>query len=102
MYSALILPAARQDVADSAQWYNGQQKGLGKRFTTQLREIIKYARRNPRAFPVRYDDTRTALMADFPFMIHYQLDENNHQIIVVAVLHTSRDSGVWTKRTDAE
>jgi plasmid stabilization system protein ParE len=102
MFRALILPAASLDIADSAQWYNGQQKGLGKRFTTQLRNIIKRARANPRAFPVRYDNTRTALLEDFPFMIHYQVDEDSRQIIIAAVLHTSRNPDIWAQRKNAE
>lgn len=102
MYRVLLLPAAEQDISDSAQWYNEQQKGLGKRFTTQLRNIIRRAQGNPRAFPVRYHNTRTALMDDFPFMIHYQVDEDSRQIIIAAVLHTSRNPDIWNKRNNAE
>ena len=101
MYSVIILPAARQDIADSAHWYNNQEKGLGKKFTAHVREIIGRIRRNPEAFPQRYNSTRTAVLADFPFMLHYRVDANTQQIIVAAVLHTSRNPDTWDERSEA-
>ena len=32
-YKAVISDSAKADIKEAANWYNKQQKGLGKRFT---------------------------------------------------------------------
>jgi hypothetical protein len=44
MYKSIILPLALLDIMESAHWYNKQQKGLGKRFTAQVREKVRFIR----------------------------------------------------------
>lgn len=97
MYKVKILPPAKLDIEESAKWYNDQQKGLGKKFTTQIREKIKYIKQNPKAIPIRYDNiTRTAVTDVFPFMIHFTIE--NKTIIIKAVFHTSLNPKKWKKR----
>jgi hypothetical protein len=38
MYKTVILPLAKEDIQEAAKWYNKRQNGLGKRFTTEVRE----------------------------------------------------------------
>lgn len=89
MYKAVILPLAQLDIVEAADWYNTKQKGLGKRFTAEVRAKVLFIRENPLASAVRYDDTRCAVLNVFPFMIHYTIDEPHKTIIVAAVFHTS-------------
>lgn len=98
MYNVIILPLAKQDISEAAAWYNSKQKGLGKRFTQEVRSKVLFIRENPKASTIRYDDTRCAVLDVFPFMIHYTIDEANKTIIVAAVFHTSLDPGRWQKR----
>lgn len=98
MYKATILPLAKKDIRQAALWYNKQQKGLGKRFTEEVREKVRFARQNPEASNIRYESVRTTVLNVFPFIIHYIVDYKNTQIIVTAVLHTSRDPNVWKTR----
>ncbi len=69
MYKAIILPLAKLDISETASWYNSKQKGLGKRFTNEVRSKVLFIRKNPKAVTVRYDDTRCAVLDVFPFMI---------------------------------
>lgn len=69
--------------------------GLGKRFTSQVRETISYIQQNPFAVAVRYNNVRTAVLEAFPYMVHYSIYEIKEKIIVFAVLHTSRDPEIW-------
>lgn len=92
MYKAVILPLAKLDIAEAADWYNAKQKGLGKRFTNEVRSKVLFIRENPLASAVRYDDTHCAVLDVFPFMIHYTVDEPNKTIIVAAVFHTSMNT----------
>jgi plasmid stabilization system protein ParE len=98
MYKAIILPLAQLDIRESALWYNKQQKGLGKRFTAQVREKVHFIRQNPNASFTRYGNTKTAIVDVFPFMIHFAVNEPNKLIIVSAVFHTSIHPDNWKKR----
>lgn len=98
MYKSIILPLTKQDIKEAAQWYGSKQKGLGKSFTAQVREKVKFVLQNPAATALRYDGVRTAVLDVFPFMLHYSIDEAQKLVIVSAVFHTSRDPGIWQER----
>jgi plasmid stabilization system protein ParE len=98
MYKSLILPLAKEDVRDAVRWYNKQSPGLGRKFTQEVRDIVRYIRQNPQACNIRYNDVRTAVLKVFPFMLHYTIDQSSKMVIISAVLHTSRDPEVWKKR----
>lgn len=98
MYKAIILPLAKLDISEAASWYNSKQKGLGKRFTNEVRSKVLFIRKNPKAVAIRYDDSRCAVLDVFPFMVHYTIDELNKTIIVAAVFHTSLNPERWKKR----
>jgi len=95
MYTAIILPLAQQDIKEAAYWYNQRKKGLGKRFTQQIRQKINFLKTAPYVTAVRYDDVRTAIPDVFPYMIHYTIDKSAKLIIITAVLHTSRNPDLW-------
>ena len=99
MYRVLLLPSAKLDIKTAAEWYNTQKKGLGKRFTNTVRSNVSFIKQNPKAFSVRYDETRTALLDIFPFMIHYIIDEEKELIVISNVFHTSLSPDKWTKGT---
>jgi plasmid stabilization system protein ParE len=99
MYKSIILPLAREDIREAAKWYNERQNGLGEKFTAEVRAKVHFIRQNPYASNVRYDDVRTTVLNVFPYMVHFTIDERNKTVIVLAVLHTSRDSGIWEKRS---
>ncbi len=98
MYKSVILPLAKEDIRETAKWYNRQQKGLGKRFTAEVREHVHFIRQNPKASNIRYKNVRTTVLNVFPFMIHYTIEEKNKTIVVSAVLHTSRNPKLWKTR----
>lgn len=75
MHKVILLPAAKHDVKDAADWYNKRQIGLGLRFTKEVRNKVQFISENPLAITVRYDEIRTAVLHTFPFMIHFSLDE---------------------------
>jgi len=98
MYRSIILPLAKQDINEAAHWYGTKQKELGKRFTAQVSEKVKFILQNPAATALRYDGVRTVVLDVFPFMLHYSVDEDQKLVIISAVLHTSRNPGIWQER----
>ena len=88
----------KKDIREAAKWYNKKSQGLGKRFTSELREKVRFIKQNPTASNIRYDNVRTVILNIFPYMVHYIVDEANKTVVVSAVFHTSRDPELWTKR----
>lgn len=98
MYKSIILPLAKQDIKEAAKWYNERQPGLGRRFTQHVRQKVRFICQNPKAAAIRYDDTRTAILDTFPYMVHFTVDEENKLVIISAVLSTHRDPEIWKER----
>ncbi|MHC1775202.1 MAG: type II toxin-antitoxin system RelE/ParE family toxin [Lentimicrobium sp.] len=98
MYNVVILPLASEDIRQASSWYELRQKGLGKKFVSELRETAKFIKHEPQAAGIRYGDIRVVALKVFPFMIHYAIDENNKNIIILAVFHTSRNPDIWKSR----
>ncbi len=86
---------ALQDIQEITNWYNIQEKGLGKRFQIQTLSQINSLKSNPHICAVRYDDMRCMLIKKFPFLVHYSLDDTNLIVSIYGVLHTSRDPQIW-------
>ena len=98
MYKVIILPFAKNDIKESALWYNQQSKGLGKKFTSEIKKQIQIAILNPYTFSIKYSNVRAIILKKFPYMIHFTIDESNYRILISAVLHTSRNSDIWVER----
>lgn len=95
-YNLIILPLAKQDIKETANWYNTKQKDLGKKFIKAIRKEAVKIKKNPLLYKVRYDNIRTALIEIFPYLIHFSIQDTT--IIIKAVYHTSRDSEIWIER----
>lgn len=97
-YKIIILPLAKQDIKESAKWYNEKQKGLGLKFTKAIRHEVKFISRNPLAIVNRYKEIHTCVVDAFPFMIHYFIDESIKSVVVTAVYHTKQSPSIWDER----
>jgi plasmid stabilization system protein ParE len=89
-FRIVFSPAALIDVKESRNWYNLQQKGLGKRFVGDIRETIELIKKDPFFASVKYATIRTTACKTFPFSIHYEIDEINKIVRILSVFHFSR------------
>lgn len=96
MYKPVILPLARND-KEAALWYNDQLPGLGKRFLASVKKSTLFICQNPKAVAIRYGDTRTILIDTFPYLIHFSVMEKSNEIVISAVLSTSRSPKLWKR-----
>ena len=97
-YKSVILPTAKEDLREAAKWYNKARSGLGKELVARFRERLAELRANPLTCQIRYSEVHTALVEQFPYMIHYYVDQQNKTIVIISILHTSRDPKVWDER----
>jgi hypothetical protein len=94
-YKIIVDPTANLDIIESMDWYNKEQPGLGIKFYKQVQAVLKYIRKNPFSFTIRYKTSHTALVDKFPYMVHYFVDTQTKTIIITSILHTSRDPKMW-------
>ena len=92
-YTLVIKPDAELDMLKSAQWYEEKQKNLGVRFLDEVGDKLYSVVGNPLQYQVRYKTTRLALVAHFPYAIHFVVE--GEKIIVLAVLGTRENPEKW-------
>ncbi len=99
MYKLIVLPKVKRDIQKVANWYNQQQKGLGKRFTSEVREARQYIHQHPLKVQIRYDEIRMFKINIFPYCLHFKVDEQNKVITLAAIFGTKQDPGKWKEHS---
>ena len=94
-YNLIILPKAAKDIGNAAKWYNKKSLGLGNRFVFNVNKKATFIKIMPYSFAIKYGNVRTTLVDKFPYLIHYFVDEINKEVLILAVLHTSRNPDIW-------
>jgi hypothetical protein len=72
-------------------WYNKQAALLGGYFLKQISKSVELMSQFPHVTYIRYSpQIRCCIISHFPYMIHYQVDEDNQAIYIIAILHMRR------------
>ena len=88
---------AEDDIYEAAAWYESQRLRLGHDFLDAIEASIARISENPLQFPVLYRGTRRALLSRFPFGAFFRVESEN--VVVLAVMHASRNPVRWRERT---
>ncbi|MBU0621290.1 MAG: type II toxin-antitoxin system RelE/ParE family toxin [Gammaproteobacteria bacterium] len=91
-----LRPEAELDLEDAAIWYEKQSVGLGRQFLDEALASLSTIAESPLLYPLMHRNTRRALMRRFPFGVYYRV--NPYAVIVVAIMHGSRDPRSWKSR----
>lgn len=91
-----LTSAARQDVADAALWYANQRRGLEEDFIEAIDDELAKVATNPEVFSFVYGKLRLAPVRRFPYNVIYEIASD--EIKVFAVMHASRNPGIWLRR----
>ncbi len=92
-----IRPEAEQDLAEAAAWYEAQRPGLGHEFLDEVAAMLSGIAENPQRFPDVHRNTRRAVIQRFPFGIYFRVE--NATVVILAIMHGSRDPRRWKGRT---
>ena len=95
-YQLIIREEAEQDFQEAYNWYEAQRGGLGDEFTLSLDACMSSIIRNPNIYQSKYKGVRIGLTRRFPFGIYYFVI--NKRIIVIGILHISRNPKIWKTR----
>jgi hypothetical protein len=95
-FNVSISIRATDDIYKGVDYYNKQVDGLGKRFANEIKNTVKTLKKNP-FFQIKYDNVRCLPLANFPYMIHYTINESLKLVEIFAIIHTSVDTEKWQK-----
>jgi plasmid stabilization system protein ParE len=96
-FTVVFTEAARAELIEAQDWYEGEASGTGRRFRQALDVLVERLSANPRQFPVVFKNVRRALLRRFPYSLFFVLDEQT--LLVIACFHASRDPLQWQRRT---
>nr|WP_281638493.1 type II toxin-antitoxin system RelE/ParE family toxin [Flavobacterium marginilacus] len=71
---------------------------LAKEFVSRLREAKKYIDQNPFGDDIMYKNIRMHNIRQFPYHIHYYLNLDNKQIVILAIAFSKREDLDFSKR----
>ena len=89
-------PEALAEFRDAGMFYTGCQEGLGLRFYACVESALKRITDDPARFRLFEDDIRRCLVHVFPYAVLYSVEPDF--ILVIAVMHCSRQPDYWRNR----
>jgi plasmid stabilization system protein ParE len=93
----IVSREARSDIAEGATEYRAISHALSERFGEELERVYSYVSEYPEMYPVVYKNFRRALLHKFPYSVFYTVERFN--ILIVGVVHQSRDESTWKRRS---
>lgn len=94
-YRLVSEPRADLDIEAVFQWYENEQQGLGLEFLDELRATYTRIVEGPLKYVELRSGVRHALVRRFPYAVYFAVEVD--VIVVLTVLHASRDPAEWQK-----
>lgn len=85
------------DLVLSVEWYNEHSTKLGDRFYKKVKKQTAKLSTSAFYYAVKYCDIRCMPIENFPYLVHYRVNEETNTIKVEAMFHTSRNPNTWNK-----
>jgi toxin ParE1/3/4 len=89
-------PEALEEYRQATIWYAEREQKLALQFVAAVEEAIQRAIDAPMLWRVIDEDIRRCLTHVFPYAILYTIEPDF--VLIVAVMHCSRDPGYWQHR----
>lgn len=77
---------------------SSESESLSLEFKAEVNKEIDYIGEYPEYYQVKYKELRQSLVARFPYSIFYLVEEEPKQVVVLGVLHTSRNPETVRKK----
>ena len=89
-------PDALVELEQTARYYGAREAGLDGRFVDSVEEAIGRILEAPTRWRIIEEDIRRCLTHVFPHGILYTIEQDH--ILILAVMHCSREPGYWKRR----
>lgn len=92
----IVSREAYADIGEAVTWFRDISPNLSVRFGVELERVYSVILEYPRLYPLIYKKVRRALLRRFPYSVFYVVEPPI--VLVVAVVHQSRDEKTWKRR----
>ena len=92
----LVSREARADIAEAIDGFRDLSPALVTRFEAELERVYSRMVEYPEMHPVVHRTFRRALLRKFPYSVFYIVEKSF--VLVVGVVHQSRDEATWKRR----
>ena len=82
---------AQADLLKAVKWYNGIDSTLGKRLKGEIKNVEKQILLNSAFASIKYRNIRTVACKVFPYSIHYEIDVDKSQILIISIFHFNKE-----------
>jgi len=89
-------PEALEEYDEAALWYGEREPALALRFIEAVEDAIRRILEAPTRWRVIEEDVRRCLTRVFPYGVLYTIEPDF--VLIVAVMHCSREPGYWKQR----
>lgn len=90
-YDLKIRDQAALEFKEAYVWYEEQKAGLGEEFGVAINGTIAKILNHPYHYKKSYKNYHEVVVNRFPFLIVYAVKEQEMEIIIIAIFHTSRN-----------
>ncbi|MBD2773750.1 type II toxin-antitoxin system RelE/ParE family toxin [Iningainema tapete] len=91
-------PEALTEYAEAVQYYTMQRAELAQTFINAVEDAVYRIRESPTRWRIIEEDVRRCLTRKFPYGILYTIEQD--YILILAVMHCSREPGYWKSRRE--
>ena len=93
-FSIITTINARRDIQQAIDWENSKSPKLGERFEEYLHLKFNTLSITPFIGSIRYENVRCTSTNVFQYLIHYTVDIDLRQIVIIRVLHM-KQKPIW-------
>ena len=90
-YTLQIHPKATKELKDSTVWYENRLEGLGNRFFAAVNKRVLEIALHPKRYPIKHKNYREVGIDIFPFIIIYQVFEEDQIVLITYIFHNKQD-----------
>jgi plasmid stabilization system protein ParE len=92
----IFHPEALAEYSDAVQYYAEQRTEIAQAFINAIEDAIFRIKESPNRYPAIDEDIRRCMTRKFPYGILYTIEQD--YILILAVMHCSREVGYWKNR----
>ena len=96
MVDVAFHPEARAEYLAARAWYQARSPRAAAKFEAEVEHTLAQIGATPDLYPSYDEEHRFAVLHRFPYSLVYQTQLS--EIVIVAVVHASRDAGYWKGR----
>lgn len=89
-------PEALSEYAEAVKYYSEQRTEIAQSFIDAVEEAIYKIRETPCRYSIWDEDVRRCLTRKFPYAILFTIEPD--YILILAVMHCSREPRYWQNR----